>query len=58
VYRTYLVLLPDISGETEHIRSKFYRVRWTFLAAMFDDCSEHNLLTVSLMDPILLLLAS
>jgi hypothetical protein len=40
VDRTYPVILPDISG-------------WTFLAATFDDCFGHILLTEYPIDPTL-----
>jgi hypothetical protein len=55
---TYLVLLPDISDETGHIQSNAAHVRRTFSTAIFGDCFEHNLLTISLIDLILLPLAS
>jgi hypothetical protein len=58
VDRTYYVLLPDISSETGHIWSSAGDVYWIFSTVMFDDCFEHNFLTVSLIDPILLLLSS
>jgi hypothetical protein len=58
VDRTYPVLLPDISGETGHIQSKAGHVCWAFSVAMFNDYFECNLLTITPIDPILLLLAS
>jgi hypothetical protein len=56
--RTNPVLLPDISGEDGQIRSKTRYVCHTFSAVLFNDCFERNLLIVSLIDLILLLLAS
>jgi hypothetical protein len=53
-----MILLSDMSGETGPIRSKAGHVCQTFLVATFDDCFECNLLTVSLIDTILLPLAS
>jgi hypothetical protein len=58
VDRTYLILLPDISSDTGHIWFKAGLIRRAFSAATFDDCFEGNFLTVSPIDPILLLLAS
>jgi hypothetical protein len=57
VDQTYPVLLPDIFRKTGHIRSKTRHMRWTFSVATFDDYFEHNFLTVSLIDLILLPLA-
>jgi hypothetical protein len=48
----------DISDEARHIQFKVGHVHRTFLAAMFDDCFQCNLLTVNPIDHIFLLLAS
>jgi hypothetical protein len=53
VDQTYPTILPNISTETGHIWSEARHVRWTFLAAMFDDCFAHILLTGCPIDPII-----
>jgi hypothetical protein len=53
-----LVLLMDKSDEAGQIRFKVGYVRWTFSAAIFDDCFERSLLTISLIDLILFPLTS
>jgi hypothetical protein len=58
VDQTYLTLLSNISNETGHIRYRARHVCWTFSVVMFDDYFERNLLTISLIDLILLPLAS
>jgi hypothetical protein len=55
--RINLALLLDKSSETGQIRFKAGHIRQTILVAMFDDYFRRNLLTVSLIDPILLPIA-
>jgi hypothetical protein len=51
--QTYPAILPDISTEIGHIRSKVGYVHWTFSTATFDNSFGHILLTGCLIDPIL-----
>jgi hypothetical protein len=52
VDQTYTPFFRIYPAETGHIRSKAGHVRWTVSAAIFDDCFDRNLLTVSLIDRI------
>jgi hypothetical protein len=58
VDRTYPAILPDISGETGHVRSKAGHARWTVFSPMFIHYFGRILLIECLFDHILLLLAS